>query len=141
MDGFFPRTSSSRRAPDLPKLPADEILQAEINDVIDGWYQRKMPTAPTASELSSAIAAYDALGISHSGSLPTGNVTDWSDVAFLDIFAKELYHNPTNQDIIDRSNLCVQAVGQRYFDRWQLFHTAGIRIYHQRWWGTEGNFS
>ncbi len=117
MDGwFFPRSSANRRTPDLSILPDDPIFQGEIDSIVEGWYQRTMPTPPTTADLNAAIAQYDSLGISYSGGLPTGNLTSWTSVSFLDTFAKELYHNPTNQDLIDRANLCVQAFAQRLYE-------------------------
>ncbi len=116
MDGwYFPGASPNRRTPDLPELPNDVVLQSEINQILDNWYQSNMPTAPTQAELNAAIAQYNALGISNTGGVQTGTISSWSSVSFLDVFAKELHHNPTNQDIINRANVCIQAMGEALF--------------------------
>ena len=114
---YFPRSSPSRRIPDIPAEAHDSDLQSDINEVISSWYDLKIPsTSPSNAALTNATNAYQGLNIRFQNGVIDGLASDWDAVDFLDVFARELFHNPGNALVREMANNCVRLVGQKVFD-------------------------
>jgi hypothetical protein len=96
-DGYyFPRTSNNSKTPDLPLLPNDAALQADMDSIKDYWYAANLPN-PTASQATAALADYNSRGITNINGVLTGNITAYGQTSYLRTLAGALYYdNPTN---------------------------------------------
>jgi hypothetical protein len=83
-------------------------IRSSLSDQILGT------TAPTTSQMNSAIAQYNALNLTITGTKITGAaITDDSQISFLKTFARYLKFNPTDTSIISKAvNTVWYASGQ-----------------------------
>ncbi|WP_163410209.1 polysaccharide lyase family 8 super-sandwich domain-containing protein [Flavobacterium ajazii] len=89
-------------------LPLTTATTAEINDLaaIRTSLSNQLlgTTAPTTAQLNTALAQYDALNITVTGTNITGNaITDDSQISFLKMFARYLKFNPTDTGVSDKA--------------------------------------
>jgi hypothetical protein len=87
-------------------LPLTTATTTELNDLaaIRASLSNQIlgTTAPTTAQMNSAIASYNALNITVTGSKITGNaITDDAQIGFLKMFARYLKFNPTDATVSD----------------------------------------
>ena len=103
--------------PDLPLLPSSPAIEAEIDLAVQRFSDAYLGTTePTAAALSSAVASYNALGISVDGYTITAGtaVTSYSQVTFLKTFAQYLkFHPEDSTDIFIKALNTVWLVSDR----------------------------
>ena len=102
--------------PDLPLIPSNETINAEIKRVVKNFSDSYLGTnAPSRGQLLSAEASYQALNINVSGETITGNsISNFSAVSFLKVFAQHLKFNPDDQNIKTKANNTVWLVSQQF---------------------------
>ncbi len=95
--------------PDLPLLPSNDQIEAEINTIISRFSDSFLGTSgPSASALTSAITNYNNLNIVVTGGDITGKkVTLFTEVNFLGTFARHLKFNPGDADIREKADRTV----------------------------------
>ncbi len=94
--------------PDLPLVASNATIEAEINTVIQRFSDSYLGISePTTTALNTAIASYNALGITVNGYIisATVNVTDYDQVSFLKTFAQYLKFHPE-----DTNNIYTKAL-------------------------------
>lgn len=102
--------------PDLPLIPSNETIDAEIKDVIKNFSDNYLGTsAPSRGQLLAAESSYQALNIAVSGETITGKtIPNFSAVSFLKVFAQHLKFNPDDQNIKTKANNTVWWVSQQF---------------------------
>jgi|GEM_PF-1028893 len=94
--------------PDLPLLPSNSNIEAEINTAVQRFSDSYLGTIePTTAALDAAIASYNALNITVDGYTITAGtaVTKYTQVAFLKTFAQYLKFHPE-----DTNNIFTKAL-------------------------------
>ncbi|MCD0468795.1 polysaccharide lyase family 8 super-sandwich domain-containing protein [Flavobacterium sp. JAS] len=94
--------------PDLPLVPSNETVETEIETIYQRYSDSYLGTTePTTTALNSAIASYNALGITVNGYniTSTVNVTSYDQVSFLKTFAQYLKFHPE-----DTNNIYTKAL-------------------------------
>lgn len=96
--------------PDLPLLASSTTIENEIIAAVKKFSDRYLgTTAPSASQLNTAISQYNTFVASVAG-------TDLSTTDFLRVFARELKYNPGNTTIIGYANNAVNLASQAVCD-------------------------
>ncbi|MFH6998534.1 polysaccharide lyase family 8 super-sandwich domain-containing protein [Flavobacterium sp. FlaQc-57] len=99
---------SYTQTPDLPLVASNTTVEAEIETIYQRFSDSYLGTTePTTAALNSAIASYNALGITVNGYniTATTNVTDYNQVSFLKTFAQYLKFHPE-----DTTNIYIKAL-------------------------------
>lgn len=99
--------------PDLLIQSSNDTIELEISNILNEYQDNYLGTsAPSTSELSTAIADYDKLNIVVTDSSITGNTVknNYKTVKFLKVFANHLRHNPQDTTIRKMANNVVWLV-------------------------------
>ncbi|SHG14351.1 ABC-type hemin transport system, substrate-binding protein [Flavobacterium fluvii] len=103
--------------PDLPLVPSNAAVEAEIETIIQRFSDSYLGTAePTTAALDAAVASYNALNISVDGYTITAGtaVTSYDQVAFLKTFAQYLkFHPEDTNNIFTKALNTVWLVSER----------------------------
>ena len=102
--------------PDLPLIASNPTIEAEIIGAVNKFSNSYLGiNAPSASALTNAENAYNALNISVTGGTITGNaLTSFSNLGFLKTFAQRLKSNPTDSNIQTKANNAVWWVSKQF---------------------------
>lgn len=100
--------------PDLPLLPSNATVEAEIETIVQRFSDGYLGTTePTSAELTTAINSYNALNISVTGYTITGNITNYNQTGFLKTFAQYLKFHPEDTDIFAKALNTVWLVSDK----------------------------
>ncbi|MCU7552868.1 chondroitinase family polysaccharide lyase [Chitinophagaceae bacterium LB-8] len=102
--------------PDLPLVPSNPTVEAEINTAVQRFSDSYLGTTePTAAALASAVASYNALNITVSGYTISAQtaVTSYGQTAFLKTFAQYIKFHPEDNDIFTKALNTVWLVSDR----------------------------
>ena len=104
--------------PDLPLIDSNSTLEAEIDLVINRFSDAYLGTsAPTGSELDTALTQYNRLGITVVGDAISGHsIASFADLSFLKVFVQHLKFNPSDAEISEKANHVVWLAGQQVCD-------------------------
>ncbi len=102
--------------PDIAQVPSNASNEADINLMYSRYSDDYLSgSAPTVSELNSAISDYNALNIVVASGDITGNaITDFNDVDFIKVFAEELKYNPSNTDIQEKARNTIWLTSKHF---------------------------
>lgn len=104
--------------PDLPLLPSSPSINAEINLILSKYSDDILGTsAPTVTNLNTAIASYNSYNIVVNGNFITGKtISKWTELKFLQVFAAELKFNPSNTAVQEMARNIIWLTGRQYCD-------------------------
>lgn len=95
---FSAQTCSATFIPDMALPTSNASIENTINTLYNNYQTEVLgASAPTTTNINSAIASYDNLNIVVNGSTITGNaITSYSTVSFIGTFASYMRFNPTD---------------------------------------------
>ncbi|MGQ7944308.1 CBM96 family carbohydrate-binding protein [Flavobacterium sp. WC2509] len=101
--------------PDLPLIPSNPAIDAEIELAFKQYSDSYLASAPTSTALNTAIASYNALGITVNGNTITAStsVTSYNQVSFLKTFAQQVKFHPEDTDTFNKALNTVWLVSDR----------------------------
>ncbi len=104
--------------PDLPLISSNAQIESDIGAILDKYEDAYLGTsAPSSSSLSSATAQYNNLNIAIVNGEVIGNqVSSYTSVPFLKIFAQHLRFNPDDATIREKANNTVWLLSQQICD-------------------------
>jgi hypothetical protein len=106
--------------PDLPLISSSAQIELAINQAVAKFSDSYLGTTPpTLTQLNSAIASYNTLGIvvSGGGTIISGNtISNITNLSFLRVFARHLKFNPSDTSIATMANNAVWWTSQEVCD-------------------------